>query len=150
MAHPIIQNRIEYFKAYASDDATEDLALLQTIRIPKNLLFLSDKLPQPNYEKQSLKNYHSFLNKNDLSEIPLSKIKKIGKDDSKPMAVIQEISPKILSNKGKNKSIEIIKREKSLKIRLNSGKRHGLIVEESQEHKRIELPQLNILSGRQL
>jgi hypothetical protein len=25
---------------------------MQTIRIPKNLLFLSDKLPQPNYEKK--------------------------------------------------------------------------------------------------
>lgn len=26
---------------------------MQTIRIPKNLLFLSDKLPQPNYERKN-------------------------------------------------------------------------------------------------
>lgn len=27
---------------------------MQTIRIPKNLLFLSDKLPQPNYERAKI------------------------------------------------------------------------------------------------
>lgn len=36
---------------------------MQTIRIPKNLLFLSDKLPQPNYEKAKV------LNSNDLPDI---------------------------------------------------------------------------------
>ena len=40
----------------------EDQALLQTIRIPKNLLFLSDRLPGPNYEKMDNKNYNSFTN----------------------------------------------------------------------------------------
>lgn len=29
---------------------------MQTIRIPKNLLFLSDKLPQPNYERVGVNN----------------------------------------------------------------------------------------------
>lgn len=67
LKHEVIQKRIEYFKAYANDDATEDQALLQTIRIPKNLLFLSDKLPRPNYDRQTgtknIKNYRSFSNK---------------------------------------------------------------------------------------
>lgn len=42
--------RIEYFKS--STEENEDQSLLQTIRIPKNLLFLSDKLPEPNYTKK--------------------------------------------------------------------------------------------------
>jgi hypothetical protein len=42
--------------------------LLQTIRVPKNLLFLSDKLPQPNYEKTIKKN-NSFTKKN-INELP--------------------------------------------------------------------------------
>jgi hypothetical protein len=69
LKHPIIQKRIEYFKSF-TDEPNEDQALLQTIRVPKNLLFLSDKLPQPNYEKVVKKN-HSFTkkNQNDLPEI---------------------------------------------------------------------------------
>ncbi|MCQ2820795.1 MAG: protein kinase [archaeon] len=71
LKHPIIQKRIEYFKAYANDDETEDQALLKTIKIPKNLLFLSDKLPKPNYQKTTstknanTNNYRSFSNNMD-------------------------------------------------------------------------------------
>lgn len=45
--------------------------MLQTIRIPKNLLFLTDKLPQPNYEKRSnRKSNNSFTDeKTELPEI---------------------------------------------------------------------------------
>ena len=50
--HPIIQKRIEYFKSFAGEEDTEDKCLLKTIHMPKNLLFLSDKLPKPNYDKQ--------------------------------------------------------------------------------------------------
>ena len=67
--HPIVQKRIEYFKSFASEDESEDKCLLKTIHMPKNLLFLSDKLPKPNYDKQfknnsntidENKNYRSF------------------------------------------------------------------------------------------
>ena len=69
-----MQKRIEYFKSFA-DDPNEDQALLQTIRVLENLLFLSDKLPQPNYEKLVKKN-HSFTKKgqNDLPEISMRNI----------------------------------------------------------------------------
>jgi hypothetical protein len=44
---------------------------MQTIRLPKNLLFLSDKLPQPNYENQKK------INSGDLPEIrPINQKKK--------------------------------------------------------------------------
>jgi NIMA (never in mitosis gene a)-related kinase len=69
--HPAVMKRIEYFKSFAKEDETEDRFLLKTIHMPKNLLFLSDKLPKPNYEKQfkstnnpiednNNKNYRSF------------------------------------------------------------------------------------------
>lgn len=54
LKHPIIQKRIEFFKTYTEDMHIEN-NLLQTIRIPKNLLFLTDRLPQANYEKTKKK-----------------------------------------------------------------------------------------------
>jgi NIMA (never in mitosis gene a)-related kinase len=78
LKHPIIQKRIEYFKSFAGDQENEDKALLQTIRIPKNLLFLSDKLPKPNYSKKmrssnnaisdelNKNNYRSYSKKSDF------------------------------------------------------------------------------------
>ena len=75
--HPIVMKRIEYFKSFAGEDENEDKCLLKTIHMPKNLLFLSDKLPKPNYDKQfkstnnaiedsNTKNYRSYniINKN--------------------------------------------------------------------------------------
>jgi hypothetical protein len=63
---------------------------MQTIRIPKNLLYLSDKLPQPNYER---------VKSNDLPELrPRKKTKNRGEilqenlDNS-----IGEINPQIAS-----------------------------------------------------
>ena len=79
LKHPIIQKRIEYFKTFTGEQENEDKALLQTIRIPKNLLFLSDKLPKPNYskhmrgsnistEKLNIKNYRSFQKSEEKEE----------------------------------------------------------------------------------
>jgi NIMA (never in mitosis gene a)-related kinase len=66
--HPIVHKRIEYFKSFGGEEEPEDKCLLKTIHMPKNLLFLSDKLPKPNYDKQfntinnydDNKNYRSF------------------------------------------------------------------------------------------
>jgi len=87
LKHPIIQKRIEYFKTFTGEQENEDKALLQTIRIPKNLLFLSDKLPKPNYSKHirggsipsdklNLKNYRSYQKSEDKEEEKESPIKK--------------------------------------------------------------------------
>ena len=79
LKNPIIKKRIDYFKTFTGEQENEDKALLQTIRIPKNLLFLSDKLPKPNYskhiragnisgEKLNLKNYRSYQKSEDNEE----------------------------------------------------------------------------------
>ena len=71
LKHPIIVKRIEIFK---SNDENEDSNLLQTIRIPKNLLFLTERLPKANYNKP----IKTFTKKaeNDLPELVKVKNKK--------------------------------------------------------------------------
>ena len=78
--HPVVLKRIEYFKSFAGENESEDKCLLKTIHMPKNLLFLSDKLPKPNYDKQfkstnnpvedmNNKNYRSYNKINNSNEI---------------------------------------------------------------------------------
>ena len=64
LQHPIILKRIEYFKSFGAEDENEDKCLLKTIHMPKNLLFLSDKLPKPNYDKQ-FKDINKVINDDD-------------------------------------------------------------------------------------
>ena len=93
----IVKKRIEYFNSfdYNDNEDNDDQLLLRTIKIPKNLLFLSDKLPKPNYDKHmknmvtsnskmNIINYRSYTNNNKLeNKIPplinqIRKIEKIG------------------------------------------------------------------------
>ncbi len=56
--HPILKKRIEYFKTITGEKENNNInknkGLLKTIHMPKNLVFLADKLPKPNYD-QSIK-----------------------------------------------------------------------------------------------
>jgi NIMA (never in mitosis gene a)-related kinase len=120
--HPIVQKRIEYFKSFAGEEESEDKCLLKTIHMPKNLLFLSDKLPKPNYDKQfkntnntidENKNYRSFnkVNNNKVNnkeEIEMKDFNK-GIHIKKPLKLaplpnIPEEKTKIENNKQENKS----------------------------------------------
>ena len=62
--HPIIQKRIQFFKNF-NEDLNEDQALLKTIVIPKNLMFLGGNLPEPNYMRKSYKREKGEKNKED-------------------------------------------------------------------------------------
>jgi hypothetical protein len=59
---------MDFFK---NTEDNEESSLLQTIRVPKNLLFLTDKLPQPNYEKipPNKRNLSFTNNKSELPDI---------------------------------------------------------------------------------
>ena len=132
LQHPIVLKRIEYFKSFGSEEENEDKCLLKTIHMPKNLLFLSDKLPKPNYDKQfkntnnsgeeENKNYRSFnklanintnnknnkvLNTNEINKVNNNVLNNI----KKPVKLIP------LNNKMNNLS-NIIEREKE-KLLLN-------------------------------
>ena len=76
LKNPIVMKKIEYFKTLnvvGEEEVKEENFLLQTIRIPKNLLYLTDKLPTSNYEKYNTEKRNqnqSFsnnrMNKNDI------------------------------------------------------------------------------------
>lgn len=69
LRHQIIVKKIEYFKTMnlLNEEPQLDSILLQTIRIPKNLLSLTDKLPQPNYEKMNSEDQINSVNRNNRS-----------------------------------------------------------------------------------
>ena len=51
--NPLVKKRLEFFKAEAGfndEDCMNEAVLLQTIRIPNNILNLSEKLPMANYD----------------------------------------------------------------------------------------------------
>lgn len=75
LKNPIIQKRMEFFKTYSDDMHFDNNLLLQTIKIPKNLLFLTDRLPQANYEKNNV----NMKNKEDVHK-KIDKIEKIEKE----------------------------------------------------------------------
>ena len=80
----IVKKRIEFFKNKENDveiDENEEQNLLKTIHMPKNLLYLSNQLPKPNYKKDKL------INKNNTAcEVKASNLN-------------QNIFPKINQNK---------------------------------------------------
>lgn len=95
MKNPIILKRMDFFN---NIDDNEESSLLQTIRVPKNLLFLTDKLPQPNYERIPNKRNLSFTNnKTDLPDIHGKNINKSKK--SKKSKEIQKENKKEYSEK---------------------------------------------------
>ncbi len=64
----VIQNKIQFFNHFGLQDDFEEKILLQTIKIPKNLIFLGDKLPPKNYNESYEKKYRSYSNKNVFNE----------------------------------------------------------------------------------
>ena len=68
LKHPIIKKRLEFFKSNANFEDIDNIdegVLLQTIRIPKNVLFLADRLPGSNNNNNNNKksnNMHMKLN----------------------------------------------------------------------------------------
>ena len=134
--HPIVQKRIEYFKSFAGEEEPEDKFLLKTIHMPKNLLFLSDKLPKPNYDKQfkssntnvinieETHNYRSFNRLKNSENQNNSNIKDQveNKDFKKGIHIRKQIKlaplenipegkkmPKLNSNLGENSKLDILK-----------------------------------------
>ncbi len=70
LKHPIVKKRIDFFSATAGldnedFDNIDEAQLLKTIRIPNNILFLSNNLPDSNYnDTKNNKKKNTFPNKN--------------------------------------------------------------------------------------
>ena len=87
--HPIVKKRLDYFKAQSGfgdlDDDIDESELLKTIRIPKNILFLTDRLPEANYmERKRKKKEMNSSKKNTFPNNNLPTIKRnIESDNNK-------------------------------------------------------------------
>lgn len=76
---PMIVNKIEkLIPDILIDDADQNI-LLQTIRVPKNLMFLTDKLPKPFYEDEEGKRNTSDFSKINKSDSKQNKRKRMNK-----------------------------------------------------------------------
>jgi hypothetical protein len=75
LQNSIIIQRLDQISKHADGDISNDNILLQTIKIPKNLLFLSDRLPRSNYEKQLAYEKKALLTKSQDASLPDISIK---------------------------------------------------------------------------
>ena len=150
--HPIIQKRIGYFDSLSKDkdniniNEPSNKALLKTIHMPKNIIFLSDKLPKPNYEKTvknnekgelSPKNYRNYQNNEEDRIIKMNKYNSIPNSSRNPgfnyndnalsNKVIPEEKTNTVINNNNNIQNKIITEEKSNANALTIDKKEGLI-----------------------
>ena len=77
LKNPIVIKRMEFFKSGSNNDNIDlanmdEAALLKTIRIPKNLIFLSNKLPKANYETGSEVNISTAENTKNVKNTYIS------------------------------------------------------------------------------
>jgi len=149
--HEAVKKRIEYFKSFAGEDENEDICLLKTIRMPKNLLFLSDKLPKPNYDKQfksnqienNEKSYRSFNKPNTNNDDKKENEKNVNVVNKKPMKLIK--LEHIPEEKEKEKE-----NEKEKEIEKNNNSNHSEILKNKESNRQNLVqnnPELNILGG---
>jgi len=164
LKHPLVKKRIEFFQAEAGNehidiDDMEEGVLLRTIRIPNNILFLSDKLPEANYENP----YQKVKNKKEGS-IEKNNEKNNNKGNTFPNNSLPDINCKNLkrkqneSNKNLNNEEEKAHREtdinlnnKLYKNRKNS-KNSKLLIEKKNEGlellKRAKLIKINDINNK--
>ena len=130
LKNPIILKRIEYFKNFSFDDVEEDKALLRTILIPKNLVFLSEKLPKSNYSMNTNKSHNSFSQDVNHSQNNIDDGKKLLKNDLL-------ISSKKFNESKIEKEERLIK-EKEYEMRKKEQKLKSDLEDYESKNKRIE------------
>ncbi len=76
LKHTIIQNKIELLNKTSESELKDQL--LQTIKIPKNLLLLTDRLPRPNYQNMNTLKKNQSYTKINSKEVNQKKRKSQG------------------------------------------------------------------------
>ena len=114
LKNPLVKKRIEFFQAQAGNDNIdiddmEEGVLLKTIRIPQNILFLSDKLPEANYD-----NPYQKIKK--IKEKSQEKKENMNNDNQKintfPSTCLPNINSKIMKRKQNDNSNAFEEQEK--------------------------------------
>ena len=131
LKHPLVKKRLEFFQAQAGNDNVdiddmEEGVLLRTIRIPSNILCLSDKLPEANYEnpfKQRKLNFDKNKMNNKGNTFPCSCLPEINvgnknkKENNEEEKVHRETEIKYKKNKKAKKiGIDIFNKAKLINI----------------------------------
>ena len=131
LKHPLVKKRLEFFQAQAGNDNIdiddmEEGVLLRTIRIPSNILCLSDKLPEANYEnpfKQRKLNFDKNKINNKGNTFPNSVLPEINvgnknkKENNEEEKVHRETEIKYKNNKkGKKICIDLFNKAKLINI----------------------------------
>ena len=131
LKHPLVKKRLEFFQAQAGNDNIdiddmEEGVLLRTIRIPSNILCLSDKLPEANYEnpfKQRKLNFDKNKINNKGNTFPSSVLPEINvgnknkKENNEEEKVHRETEIKYKNNKkGKKICIDLFNKAKLINI----------------------------------
>ena len=131
LKHPLVKKRLEFFQAQAGNDNIdiddmEEGVLLKTIRIPSNILCLSDKLPEANYEnpfKQRKLNFDKNKINNKGNTFPSSVLPEINvgnknkKENNEEEKVHRETEIKYKNNKkGKKICIDLFNKAKLINI----------------------------------
>ena len=125
LKNPIIIKRMEFFKSNSGNEQDliniDESVLLQTIKISKNLIFLSNKLPKANYFSQSelnlnttedLKNiYNNTENNNNNLLLP-----SINNINNKNVNGIKSQNLKLLTESSSSKNEEIIRNQSKKSI----------------------------------
>ena len=114
LKHPLVKKRLEFFQAQAGNDNIdiddmEEGVLLRTIRIPSNILCLSDKLPEANYENPFKQRKLNF-DKNKINN----------KGNTFPSSLLPEIN---VGNKNKNENNEEEKVHRETEIKYKNNKK---------------------------
>ena len=131
LKHPLIKKRIEFFQAQAGNDNIdiddmEEGVLLRTIRIPSNLLCLSDKLPEANYENPFKKRKLEF-NKNKVNN----------KGNTFPNSNLPEINcrNKTKNENNKEEEEEKVHRETDIKYKKNKKEENSIPIKKKLTYK---------------
>ena len=144
LKNPIVVKRMEFLKSNSSNENIDlvnidENALLRTIRIPKNILFLSNKLPKPNYDSSSDINISTAEN--------TKEVKKTFADNNLILPKIRKLNNRyknsITENNNSNNSINNINeipKKSNLNIIIDSPNDNKNV---SPEKKILDTPRLN-------
>ena len=101
--HHLVKKRIDYFNSINENDIDigidekEEQSLLKTIHIPKNLLYLSNQLPKPNYNKNK-----GLCKSNTACELEINNLNKnIFPTINKAKSTLPKINNKTLNDENK-------------------------------------------------
>ena len=142
LKHPLVQKRLEFFRAQAGSenvdlDDMDEGVLLRTIRIPKNILNLAEKLPEANY------NY--------VPNVIRSK-RNLNKENSNNNSLLPDIPSKTSFNKDNNVSINENNKNNAniTKNKTNETKRMGNIKLRTNKSKNLSLGKIIINSNNNI